>query len=236
MRKINYGLMAMLAVLLFATSSCGDADRQTYDGPNYVLFSDTLTVLAVQNNEEVFDIPVAATQACDYDRTMAVEVIEKKSNAIEGKHYTIESNTITIKAGERSANVRIRGNYDAIAVTDSLGLTLRLLTEKENQWNMYENNYEAKVVLQKCCPFDINLFNGYAVLTSTYMQEFMANVDSRLVKTVIDTEEENTIIMKDFFYDGYDVKIRFTTNDILNPLIEMDCLRIRHRTFHDLRV
>jgi hypothetical protein len=44
MRKINYGLMAMLAVLLFATSSCGDADRQTYDGPNYVLFSDTLTV------------------------------------------------------------------------------------------------------------------------------------------------------------------------------------------------
>ena len=118
--------------------------------------------------------------------------------------------------------MRIRGNYDAIAVTDSLGLTLRLLTEKENQWNMYENNYEAKVVLQKCCPFDINLFNGYAVLTSTYMQEFMANVDSRLVKTVIDTEEENTIIMKDFFYDGYDVKIRFTTNDILNPLIEMD--------------
>ena len=141
MRKINYGLMAMLAVLLFATSSCGDADRQTYDGPNYVLFSDTLTVLAVQNNEEVFDIPVAATQACDYDRTMAVEVIEKKSNAIEGKHYTIESNTITIKAGERSANVRIRGNYDAIAVSDSLGLTLRLLTEKENQWDMYDHNY-----------------------------------------------------------------------------------------------
>ena len=63
MRKINYGLMAMLAVLLFATSSCGDADRQTYDGPNYVLFSDTLTVLAVQNNEEVFNIPVAATQS-----------------------------------------------------------------------------------------------------------------------------------------------------------------------------
>ena len=37
-----------------------------------------------------------------------------------------------------------------------------------------------------------------------------------------DLTEENTIIMKDFFYDGYNVKIRFTTNDILNPLIEMD--------------
>ena len=222
MRKINYGLMSMLALLMCAITSCGDAERPSYDGPNYILFSDTLTVLAVQNNEEVFDIPVAATEACSYDRIVAVEVIDKKSNAIEGKHYTIESNTITIKAGERAANVRIRGNYDAIAATDSLGLTLRLLTQQADQWDLYEKSYEAKVILQKCCPFDINLFNGYAVLTSTYMQEFMPNVDNRLIKAVIDPEEENTVIMKDFFYDGYDVKIRFTTNDILNPLIEMD--------------
>ena len=222
MRKINYGLMSMLTLLMCAITSCGDAERPSYEGPNYILFSDTLTVLAVQNNEEVFDIPVAATEACSYDRTVAVEVIDKKSNAIEGKHYTIESNTITIKAGERAANVRIRGNYDAIAATDSLGLTLRLLTQQADQWDLYEKNYEAKVILQKCCPFDINLFNGYAVLTSTYMQEFMPNVDNRLIKAIIDSEEENTIIMKDFFYDGYDVKIRFTTNDILNPLIEMD--------------
>ena len=222
MRKINYGLMSMLALLMCAITSCGDAERPSYDGPNYILFSDTLTVLAVQNNEEVFDIPVAATEACSYDRIVAVDVIDKKSNAIEGKHYTIESNTVTIKAGERAANVRIRGNYDAIAATDSLGLTLRLLTQQADQWDLYEKSYEAKVILQKCCPFDINLFNGYAVLTSTYMQEFMPNVDNRLIKAVIDPEEENTVIMKDFFYDGYDVKIRFTTNDILNPLIEMD--------------
>ena len=222
MRKINYGLMSMLTLLMCAITSCGDAERPSYEGPNYILFSDTLTVLAVQNNEEVFDIPVAATEACSYDRIVAVEVIDKKSNAIEGKHYTIESNTITIKAGERAANVRIRGNYDAIAATDSLGRTLRLLTQQADQWDLYEKSYEAKVILQKCCPFDINLFNGYAVLTSTYMQEFMPNVDNRLIKAVIDPEEENTVIMKDFFYDGYDVKIRFTTNDILNPLIEMD--------------
>ena len=222
MRKINYGLMSMLTLLMCAITSCGDAERPSYEGPNYILFSDTLTVLAVQNNEEVFDIPVAATEACSYDSTVAVEVIDKKSNAIEGKHYTIESNTITIKAGERAANVRIRGNYDAIAATDSLGLTLRLLTQQADQWDLYEKSYEAKVILQKCCPFDINLFNGYAVLTSTYMQEFMPNVDNRLIKAIIDPEEENTIIMKDFFYDGYNVKIRFTTNDILNPLIEMD--------------
>ena len=222
MRKINYGLMSMLTLLMCAITSCGDAERPSYEGPNYILFSDTLTVLAVQNNEEVFDIPVAATEACSYDRKVAIKKKKKKNNNKKKKHYTIESNTITIKAGERAANVRIRGNYDAIAATDSLGLTLRLLTQQADQWDLYEKSYEAKVILQKCCPFDINLFNGYAVLTSTYMQEFMPNVDNRLIKAIIDPEEENTIIMKDFFYDGYNVKIRFTTNDILNPLIEMD--------------
>ena len=42
MRKINYGLMSMLALLMCAITSCGDAERPSYDGPNYILFSDTL--------------------------------------------------------------------------------------------------------------------------------------------------------------------------------------------------
>ena len=28
--------------------------------------------------------------------------------------------------------------------------------------------------------------------------------------------------MKDYFYKGYDLKVKFTTNDLLNPLIEME--------------
>ena len=38
MRKINYGLMSMLALLMCAITSCGDAERPSYDGPNYILF------------------------------------------------------------------------------------------------------------------------------------------------------------------------------------------------------
>lgn len=222
MRKIINGLYAMLLAVLTITATSCEADRPSYDGPSYILFSDTLNVLPVQNNDEYFDIPVAATKACSYDRTVAVEVIDKNSNAIEGKHYTIDSHSVVIKAGERMGNIRIRGFYDNIKVSDNLALTLRLLTPENEHWNLYSDNYESKVILQKCCPFDINLFEGYAVLTSTYMQEFMPNVDNRLIKTVVDPENENTIIMKDYFYDGYDVKIRFTTKDILNPLIEMD--------------
>ena len=41
MRKINYGLMSMLTLLMCAITSCGDAERPSYEGPNYILFSDS---------------------------------------------------------------------------------------------------------------------------------------------------------------------------------------------------
>ena len=216
--KRKYTIIYALMALLLIMAGCKE-EHTTYKGPNYIMFSDSLYVLPVQNNEEYFDIPVAATQACTYDRTIAVEIIDKESNAIEGLHYTLMENTVTIKAGERVANVRVRGLYDNIAVTDSLGFTLRLVTEKDTQWDMYGT--DANIILRKTCPFNIYDFEGYIVLNSTYLYDYTV-VGKRLVRAEVDTEEENTIIVKDYFYDGYDVKLKFTTKDPLNPLIEME--------------
>lgn len=217
MKKCGIKLCLVFALLL-AFIGC-DEERTLYTGPNYIMFSDSLFVLPVQNNEEYFDIPVSATRTCDYDRTLAVEVVDKNSNAIQGVHYALESNTITIKAGELVTNVRVRGIYDNISVADSLGIALRLVTEENTQWDIY--GIDANVVLRKTCPFNIYDFEGYCVLTSTYLYDY-AGVDKRLIRSVVDSEEENTIILKDYFYEGYDVKIKFTTDDLLNPLIEMD--------------
>lgn len=216
--KRKYTIIYALMALLLIMAGCKE-EHTTYKGPNYIMFSDSLYVLPVQNNEEYFDIPVAATQACTYDRTIAVEIIDKESNAIEGLHYTLMENTVTIKAGERVANVRVRGLYDNIAVADSLGFTLRLVTEKDTQWEMYGT--DANIILRKTCPFNIYDFEGYIVLNSTYLYDYTV-VDKRLIRAEVDTEEENTIIVKDYFYDGYDVKLKFTTKDPLNPLIEME--------------
>ena len=216
--KRKYTIIYALMALLLIMAGCKE-EHTTYKGPNYIMFSDSLYVLPVQNNEEYFDIPVAATQACTYDRTIAVEIIDKESNAIEGLHYTLMENTVTIKAGERVANVRVRGLYDNISVTDSLGFTLRLVTEKDTQWDMYGT--DANIILRKTCPFNIYDFEGYIVLNSTYLYDYTV-VDKRLVRAEVDTEEGNTIIVKDYFYDGYDVKLKFTTKDPLNPLIEME--------------
>ena len=217
MKKYGINLCLVFALLL-ALVGC-DEERTTYSGPNYIMFSDTLYVLPVQDNVEYFDIPVSATRTSSKDRTLAVEVIDKKSNAIEGIHYTLESNTITIKAGELATNVRVRGIYDNISVSDSLGLALRLVIEEENQWDVY--GIDANVVLRKTCPFNIYDFEGYCVISSTYLYDY-AGVDKRLIQTKVDDEEENTLILKDYFYDGYDAKIKFETKDRLNPLITME--------------
>lgn len=213
----------MSFVLLAGITSC-DEERTVYDGPQYIMFADTLSVLGVENSEDYFDVYISATQAMDKDLTLAVEVIEQESSAIEDVHYVIESNTVTLKAGELATSVRIRGIYEnlAIDVENLPEIKLRLISPEETHWSLYEG-LETKVLLQKVCPFDINAFSGYAMVTSTFLYNYVGSYN-RLIETSVDTTdaERKTIIMHDYLYDGYDVKVRFTTDDTLNPLIEMD--------------
>lgn len=210
----------LLAVAVASICSC-EKDYQTYEGPNYILFSDTMHVFPVQNSEDYFNIPISATRSCDYDRTLAVEIVDKKSNAIEGFHYELESNTVTIKAGQLATNVRVKGRHDNIEVGDSLCFSLRLVTEEDTQWDLY--GIDTRIQLQKACTFDINTFTGYALISfSTYFMSYMPSTAMRLIEVEKDEKEENTIIMKDYFYDGYDVKLRLESEDILNPIVRMD--------------
>jgi hypothetical protein len=220
-RKILFSAIVLL-VSLVGFTGC-EEEHTVYSGPQYIMFADTLSVLGVEDNGEYADIYISATKAMEKDQTLAVEVIEQESSAIEGVHYTIESNTVVIKAGELSTSIRIRGHYENLTVDENLPeIKLRLISPEETQWNLYESKgLETKVMLQKVCPFDINAFTGYAMITSTFLYNYVGGYN-RLIKTEVDPIEENTIIMRDFYYDGYDVKLRFTTDDPLNPLIEMD--------------
>lgn len=217
-KKIALAIAASI-VMLTTFTSC-DEERTIYKGPEYIMFADTLTVLGVENSEEIFDIAIAATAVSDQDRTVAVEVVDKHSNAIEGIHYTLESNTVTIKAGELVGNLRIKGIAENLTVDYDPEVTLHLIADEKYQWELYSGD-TTRVVLRKVCPFDINAFSGYAMITSTFLYNYTGSYN-RLIKTEVDTTEENTIIMRDFYYDGYDVKLRFTNDDPLNPLIEMD--------------
>lgn len=207
-----FGLLMLLCIV-----GC-EPERPIYDGPNYIMFSAERYDLGVIDNDEWFEIPISATCTADHDRNVGVEIIAARSSAIYGKHFTLESTTVTIPAGEYATALRIKGYADALSITETLGVTLRLVTDEKDAWEEY--NIESEVYLHKCCPFDPNAFTGYAVLTSTWAMQYM-NLESLLVHTHIDTTSPNTIIVESMFYKGYDVSISFNIEDRLEPLIEM---------------
>lgn len=212
---VGEGLLLFIAALLLASCS---PEYTTYSGPEYVMFSDTLYTLPVQNDTQVFDIPVAATVKSDHDRTFGIEILDKQSTAVEGKHYTLESTTVTIPAGEMAASVHIRPLYSNIAYNDSIRLTLRLVGDERTQWNLYSD--ETAVMLQKCCPFDIHQFEGWAIMTSTFLMSYSTQ-STKLVKIECDPDNENGIICRDYFYEGYDCHMTLDSSDPLNPVINV---------------
>ena len=159
------------SLLLAAASFSGCKEQYvTYNDAEYVMFADTMAVYPVQKDVEWFPIPVVSTVVRDYDRTFGVEIIDKGNNAIENLHYSLKSNTITIKAGENRADVLVHGYYDNIESTDSLGFQLRLVMNDALEMPIYGK--DTKAVLMKSCPFDINEFTGYCVLTSMFLYNY----------------------------------------------------------------
>ena len=211
-------ILGAFGILALTTMVCCESERQIYDGPNYIMFSSERHDLGVMDSEEWFEIPITATRTADHDRNVGVEIIPARSSAIYGMHYTIESTTVTIPAGELNGMLRIKGYPDAISVSDNIGITLNLVLEDEAVWEEYGT--ETEVYLHKCCPLDMNAFTGYAVLTSTWIMQYM-NAESLLVKTHLDDTMPNTIVVESMYYDGYDIRITLLNDNRLEPFIEM---------------
>lgn len=213
-------LFIILALLMIAVASfvgC-DEERIIYSGPSYVAFADTLSVYPVQEDCKPLQVAIAATRSCDYDRTFGVEVINQGSNAVYGRHYTLESQSVTIKAGEQSTTVNVVGNYANIEPTDSLGFTLRLVMPEEAEWDLY--GIETKVRLQKSCPFHIEDFTGYCLVSSSFLMNY-ANTTSRLIRSEIVEGKENTVLLRGVYYDGFDIEVAFDPDDPLNPVFKL---------------
>ena len=214
--------MLSAVAALFAVAC--DEEYVTYSDAEYVMFAEPQSTNMVLLGQEYFSVPVASTVACDYDRTFGVEVIDEGSNAIEGKHYRLLSNSVTIPAGKLAADVKVAGLYENIEPTDSLGFVLKLVMPEQLKFSLYEDSDQTKVVMYKSCPFDRNNFTGWCVLTSLLLRDYPGDNTSyqRLIRTEAHPTEERSVILRSCFYDGYDVTITFNPEDPANPLVTMD--------------
>ncbi|MFI3285828.1 MAG: DUF4984 domain-containing protein [Rikenellaceae bacterium] len=217
----------LVLALIAAMFSCEKSDN-TYSGGEYIGFADSTALCPVYEDGREFEIAVAATNVVSYDRVYAVEIIDSVSTAIEGMHYSLPSNTVTIKAGQSSSSVKIKGIYENLESTDSIGVRLQIASRNAAEWELYEASQRVDVSFAKVCPFDINAFDGYIILTSTYIYEFMYGISQKMVKAKVDPDSENTIIIEDWLADGdtfrdnYDLRLSFNTDDPLLPALEME--------------
>ena len=210
--------------MFLAAASMWSCQEQhtTYSDVEYVMFADSVSVNMVQIDAATIEVPVASTVACDYDRNFAVEVVDSKTRAIEGRHYRLASNTVTIKAGERVANVLIQANYDALEASDTLNVALRLVMPESVKWDLYGDETDVRMV--KSCPFVLEDFSGWCVVTSMFLYNYPGDNTSiqRLIRTEPHPTEENTVVLHSFLYDGYDLTMKFNTADPAEPWITMD--------------
>ena len=226
MKKILNIFLAMAIVA--GVVSCKE-HYITYNDAEYIVFADTLSTNAVTADGAPFKVSVSSTVARKYDRTYAVEIIDKGSNAIEGVHYRLKSNTFTIPAGELATDIEVYGIYDNIGATDSLGFSLQLVMPEELNWNLYPKHNRTKVTMFKSCPFDINEWGGteqeprYCLLTSALLYSYPGTNTSyqRLAECYKHKNKPNTVVLRGLFYDGYNVELTFNTENPAEPSVTM---------------
>lgn len=222
MKRITTVLFATGLLAAFA-SGCKE-EYKTYSDAEYVMFADTMSVNRVLQDQEYFRVPVASTTACDYDRTFGVEVIDQGSSAIEGRHYRLKSNTITIKAGERATDVLVHGYYDRLEPSDSLKFYLKLVLPDAVKWDESLYKDRTKVVLLKSCPYQIEEFSGWCVVTSMFLNTYPGVENKsiqRLIRTDVHLTQPNTIILHNWLFTGYDVNLTLHPDDVNDPLATM---------------
>lgn len=206
MKKIIFYPLSLLTLITAVFSSC-DKEEVTFSGNDYVLFSDTLAYMPVTEDENrTFDVEIAATKVSNVDRNYAVEMVVNKTNAIEGHHFDLVSNNLTIKAGELSGKVKVKGYYDNIVYGEKLEFTLRLLAPKNEKWDLYGD--ESRVSLIKCPKFDINKFAGNLRMYAAF--PFSNKMINFLIKSEV--INDSTLLLKAPFDPRIDLKVRFHNN------------------------
>ncbi|MGL5787231.1 MAG: DUF4984 domain-containing protein [Bacteroidales bacterium] len=211
MKKIFFSPLLLIMLFAVAFTNC-TKDEVLYGGNDYVMFSDSLAYMPVTTVEDnYFEVEVAATKVSSKDRNYAVELVANKSNAIEGYHYDFVTRNLTIKAGELSGKIKMKGHYDNIIYGEKLEFTLRLLAPKDQNWDIYGN--ESRISLIKCPDFNIEKFTGNLRMYAAF--PFNDKYITFFVKS--EKQDDSTLIIKAPFDKAYDMKLRFHTNAV-NPM------------------
>lgn len=164
--NIRIRLAAALLMIIGMVSCTSETPDITYQGKDFVQFSDSTFDMPVTQDGRVFEVPVVFSTTSKADRHVVVDVDIKNSNATEGYHFEVENRNLVIPAGELETRVRIRAIYNNVDPKDSLAFTLKIINHQEEQHSLYPAL--AVVHLHKVKPFCIDDYVGDMLLTCTF--------------------------------------------------------------------
>ena len=222
--KYFFNLLWIFPAVAAVLTGC-QSEGIAYSGPEYVAFSDTIYTMPILSDESAeFDVTVAATTTVDYDRNYAVEMVNEKSTAVRGLHFDFVDNSqnIVIKAGERTANVKLKGHYEKVGRNDSLVVSLRLVSPESQKWDLYGD--QTRVDFVKCPPFKMNDFlmidKDDAEVNMKMYASFPFSEQETEFSAVGKKKDETTLIITDMFGSSSEkIRVIFDDSDPLNPTV-----------------
>lgn len=223
MKNIAYKLkFLIIAVLAISVSSC-DAllDEEVTDygtGPNFVGFSAaTLTINAETNGEEFSRmVPlriIGPTVTSLNDEVVVTVSVDPSSTAIEGVHYRLDSNTVTLRPSESDTDV-FAGGLPITILTEGLEAPLATapilvlnITSAESNDNIVINDKtkRARVTLSYACPFDTANYEGTWIATSVDFPRVYLNGIVPFEIVAGPGENQITLINPAAHPEGYDI-------------------------------
>lgn len=204
-KYIKYGIFSFAAAIIGFTGC--KVDEMQYNDRTYTTFTDSIAYMPVTvNADQLFEVEIASTNIAATDRNYIAEIVYNKSNAIEGYHFDVLNQNVTIPAGSRTAKLQLRGYFNRITNNDNLNVRFRLVSLHDDQWEMYSQ--EVNVSLIKCHPFNINDYVGDVLMTCTF--PFGQEMTKFLLKT--EKKNETTLILKSPFSDIYDITVKMNAD------------------------
>ena len=214
MRKIVYIPLVWLASWLLL--AC-ESDEKVYQGPQFVQFADSVCVFPVANSvHQEYEIFVVTSQPVAEDQFFGIEVNEKLSSAKRGEHYQMISNYIRIGKGSNVGSFKIKGFFDSVGQEDSLWIQFQLVSNDLPLSPLYGKS--ARVQLVKDCGFDVEAFTGNMSLMATFP---FTSGDWIQLPVISERVDENSVLIKDMFFETYDVKLFFDPSDPLKPKVHV---------------
>src|SRR5690606_38513243 len=211
MKNIVYKLkFLVIAVLAIGVTSCDallEEDITDYGtGPNFVGFSAAALTLNAETSGEEFSrmVPlriIGPTVTSLNDEVEVTVSVDPRSTAIEGVHYRLDSNTVTLRPSESDTDV-FAGGLPITILTEGLVAPLATapvlvlnITSAESNDNIVINDKtkSARITLSYACPFDTANYEGTWIATT---DEFGIYIGPTLPFEIVAGPGENQITLK----------------------------------------